>query len=110
MTRTATATARYAGGRCPDHAMAAGHPRGGRQAPPGGEGSGSAERAAADARQRAAALLQPVPAVLLAEPPLPGVDTGPARAAWQRWASPPDAGTAAGRLACVPWPITWTRK
>ena len=56
----------------------------------------SAEQAAADARQRAAALMQPVPAVLLAEPPLPGVDTGPARAAWQRWASPPDAGTAPG--------------
>ena len=56
----------------------------------------SAERAAADARQRAAALLQPVPAVLLAEPPLPGVDTGPARAAWQRWAGPPDAGAAPG--------------
>jgi recombinational DNA repair ATPase RecF len=56
----------------------------------------SAEQAAADARQRAAALMQPVPAVLLAEPPLPGLDTGPARAAWQRWASPPDAGAAAG--------------
>ena len=56
----------------------------------------SAERAAADARHRMAALMQPVPAVLLAGPPLPGVDTGPARAAWQRWASPPDAGTAAG--------------
>ena len=47
-------------------------------------------------RHRAAALTQPVPAVLLAEPPLPGVDTGPARAAWQRWASPPDAAAAAG--------------
>ena len=56
----------------------------------------SAERAAADARQRAAALMQPVPAVLLAEPPLPGVDIGPARAAWQRWAGPPDAGAAPG--------------
>ena len=56
----------------------------------------SAERAAADARQRAVALLQPVPAVLLAEPPLPGVDTGPARGAWQRWASPPDAEAAPG--------------
>ena len=56
----------------------------------------SAEQAAADARQRAAALMPPVPAVLLAEPPLPGVDTGPAQAAWQRWASPPDAGAAAG--------------
>jgi energy-coupling factor transporter ATP-binding protein EcfA2 len=56
----------------------------------------SAEQAAADARRRAALLMQPAPAVLLAEPPLPGVDTGPARAAWQRWACPPDAGTAAG--------------
>ena len=56
----------------------------------------SAEQAAAEAKRRAAALMQPVPAVLLAEPPLPGVDTGPARAAWQRWANPPDAGTAAG--------------
>ena len=56
----------------------------------------SVERAAADARHRMAALMQPVPAVLLAGPPPPGVDTGPARAAWQRWASPPDAGTAAG--------------
>ena len=56
----------------------------------------SAEQAAADARHRAAALTQPVPAVLLADPPLPGVDTGPARAAWQRWASPPDAAAAAG--------------
>ena len=56
----------------------------------------SAERAAADARRRAAALLQPVPAVLLAGPPLPGVDTGPARAAWQRWAGPLDAGAAPG--------------
>src|SRR5260370_397517 len=57
----------------------------------------SAERAAADARQRTAALPQPVPPVLLAGPPLPGVDTGPARAAWQRWAAPPDAGSAPGR-------------
>jgi recombinational DNA repair ATPase RecF len=56
----------------------------------------SAEQAAADARQRAAALMQPVPAMLLAEPPLPGVDLGPARAAWQRWANPSDAGSAAG--------------
>ena len=56
----------------------------------------SAEQDAADARQRSAALMPLVPAVLLAGPPLPGVDTGPARAAWQRWASPPDAGTAAG--------------
>lgn len=56
----------------------------------------SAEQAAVDARHRAAALMQPVPAVLLAEPPLPDVDAGPARAAWQRWASPPDAEAAAG--------------
>ncbi|MGD0068615.1 MAG: hypothetical protein ABSB76_34945, partial [Streptosporangiaceae bacterium] len=59
----------------------------------------SAEQASADARQRAAALTQPVPPVLLAPPPVPGVDPGPARAAWQRWASPPDAGTAAGPAA-----------
>ena len=52
----------------------------------------SAERAVAHASQQAAALLQPVPAVLLAEPPLPGVDTSKARAAWQRWAAPPDSG------------------
>jgi recombinational DNA repair ATPase RecF len=56
----------------------------------------SAERAAADARRRATALLQPLPAVLLAETPLPSLDTGPAWAAWQRWASPPDAGAEAG--------------
>ncbi len=66
----------------------------------------SAERAAADARQRAAALLQPVPAVLLAEPLPPGVETGPAQAAWQRWAAPPDAGAVPARPGCVPWPIT----
>ena len=60
------------------------------------QAAGFAEQAAADARQRAAAVMQPVSAVLLAEPSPPGVDTGPARAAWQRWASPPDAGTAAG--------------
>jgi recombinational DNA repair ATPase RecF len=56
----------------------------------------SAERAAADARQRAAALRQPVPAVLLAQTTIPGVDTGPARAIWQRWVSPPDSGATAG--------------
>ena len=56
----------------------------------------SAEQAAADARQRAAALMQPAPAVLLAEPPFPVVDIGTVRAAWQRWASPPAAVTAAG--------------
>ncbi len=55
----------------------------------------SAERTATDARRRAAALLQPLPAVLIAATALPGIDTGPARAAWQRWTSPPDAGTAA---------------
>jgi hypothetical protein len=55
-----------------------------------------AEQAALDARQRAAALMQPVPAMLLAEPPLPGVDTGPARTAWQQWVSLPDAGAATG--------------
>ena len=46
--------------RCSDHAMAAGHPRSGRQAPPGGKAAESAELAAADARQRAAALMPPV--------------------------------------------------
>jgi recombinational DNA repair ATPase RecF len=51
----------------------------------------SAERAAAHATHQAAALLQPVPAVLLAEPPLPDVDTSKARAVWQRWAALPDA-------------------
>jgi hypothetical protein len=56
----------------------------------------SAERAAVDARRRAAALLHPLPEVLLDATALPGIDTGPARAAWQRWTSPPDAGTAAG--------------
>lgn len=56
----------------------------------------SAERAAADARQRAAALFHPLPEVLLAATALPGMDTSPALAAWQRWTSPPDAGTAAG--------------
>ena len=55
-----------------------------------------AERAAADARRLAAALVQLPPSVLLADTPLPGVDAGPARAAWQRWAAPPDAGSAAG--------------
>jgi recombinational DNA repair ATPase RecF len=56
----------------------------------------SAERTAAGARRRAAALLQPPPAVLLADMDVPGIDTGPARAAWRRWTSPPDAATAAG--------------
>jgi recombinational DNA repair ATPase RecF len=56
----------------------------------------SAERAAADARQRAAALLYPQPEALLEATALPGIDTGRARAAWQRWTSQPDAGTAAG--------------
>jgi recombinational DNA repair ATPase RecF len=56
----------------------------------------AAEQAAVDARQRAAAFMSSVPAVLLAQPRLPGVETGPALAAWQRWASPPDAGAATG--------------
>jgi recombinational DNA repair ATPase RecF len=56
----------------------------------------SAERSAADAGRRAAALLQPLPAVLLADTALPGIDTGPARMAWQRWTSPPEGVTAAG--------------
>ena len=34
--------------------------------------------------------------MLLAEPPLPDVDTTKARSAWQRWAAPPDAGTPPG--------------
>ena len=55
-----------------------------------------ADLAAADARRLAAALLQPLPTVMLAETPLLGVDVGPARAAWQRWASPPDAEPTAG--------------
>jgi energy-coupling factor transporter ATP-binding protein EcfA2 len=56
----------------------------------------SAERAAADARREATALVQPLPTVLLAETPLPSLDTGPARETWQRWANPPDATAAAG--------------
>jgi recombinational DNA repair ATPase RecF len=56
----------------------------------------SAEHAAADARRRAAALFQPLPEVLLAATAFPGIDTGPTRAAWQRWTSPPDAGPATG--------------
>jgi hypothetical protein len=40
-----------------------------------------------------ALLLPPLP--VLAEEPPPGVDPGPARAAWQAWAQPPDAGTPA---------------
>ncbi len=61
-----------------------------------------AERAAAEARRVAMALIQPVPPLLLAESPLPGVDTTPARVAWQRWASPLEArsaGDAAGLRA-----------
>jgi energy-coupling factor transporter ATP-binding protein EcfA2 len=58
----------------------------------------SADRAAADARQQAAALLQPPPPVL-AEAAPPGVDPGPARAAWQNWAKPPDSGTLATAAA-----------
>ena len=56
----------------------------------------SAERTAADARRRVAALLQPTPDVLRSATALPGIDTGPARTAWQRWTSPPDAGMAVG--------------
>ena len=61
-----------------------------------------AERAADEARRLAAVLIQPTPSALLAEAPLPGVDTTAARTAWQRWASPPDArptGGAAGLRA-----------
>ncbi len=55
-----------------------------------------AERAAAEARRLAAALIQPPPPVLLADAPLPGVDTTAALAAWRQWASPPDARSASG--------------
>jgi recombinational DNA repair ATPase RecF len=55
-----------------------------------------AQQTAADARRRAAAFVSPVPAVLLAEPRRTGLETGPALAAWQRWASPPDAAAATG--------------
>jgi ABC-type hemin transport system ATPase subunit len=51
----------------------------------------AAERAGAEARRRAVALLQPAPPVLSEEPPM-GLDPGPARAAWLSWAGPPDAG------------------
>jgi ABC-type hemin transport system ATPase subunit len=51
----------------------------------------AAERAGAEARRRAMALLQPPPPVLSEEPPV-GVDLGRARAAWLSWAGPPDAG------------------
>lgn len=56
----------------------------------------SAERTAADAGRRAAALLPPSPDVLHAATAILGIDLGPTRVAWQRWASLPDAGTAAG--------------
>jgi recombinational DNA repair ATPase RecF len=56
----------------------------------------SAERTAADARRRAAALLPPSPDVLRAATAIPGIDLDPARAAWRRWASLPDARSAAG--------------
>jgi recombinational DNA repair ATPase RecF len=56
----------------------------------------SAERAAAEARQWAVALMTPAPAVLQSEASIPGVETGPSRAVWQRWASPPDGWMAAG--------------
>jgi energy-coupling factor transporter ATP-binding protein EcfA2 len=55
-----------------------------------------AERTAAKARRLATSLIQPPAEVLLAEAPLPGVDTTAARAAWQRWASPPEAASAGG--------------
>jgi hypothetical protein len=55
-----------------------------------------AERAAVEARRLAAALIQPPPPALLAEAPVPGVNTAAARVAWQRWASPPDARPANG--------------
>jgi hypothetical protein len=60
------------------------------------QAAASAERTATDARRRATALLQPLPAVLNAPTARPGMDTGPARSAWQRWTSPPDAATAVG--------------
>ncbi len=55
----------------------------------------AAERAAADARRLATALIQ-LPPPVLAETPPPGVDTGPAKAAWEIWANPPDASPATG--------------
>ena len=39
---------------------------------------------------------QPPARALLEATALPGIDTSPARVAWQRWVSPPDAWTAAG--------------
>ncbi|MGH3256048.1 MAG: AAA family ATPase [Streptosporangiaceae bacterium] len=53
-----------------------------------------AERIAGEARRLATALIQPPPSALLAEAPIPGVDPTAARKAWQRWASPPEAGPA----------------
>ncbi len=53
-----------------------------------------AEGAATGASRRATALLQQPPPVLAEEPPR-GVDPGPARAAWQRWASPASAASPA---------------
>jgi hypothetical protein len=53
----------------------------------------AAEEAADDARRQAAALMQPSPPVLAEAPP--GMDPGPARAAWKSWVKPPDAGTPA---------------
>jgi len=52
----------------------------------------TAQRAAADARQQALALVQPSPAVL-AEEPAWGVDAGPALATWEKWAAVPDPGS-----------------
>jgi energy-coupling factor transporter ATP-binding protein EcfA2 len=51
----------------------------------------TAQRAGDGARQRALALVQPVPPVLSEQPPS-GVDPGPASAAWAKWAAVPDPG------------------
>jgi recombinational DNA repair ATPase RecF len=51
----------------------------------------AAQRAAADARRAALALVQPSPPVLSEEPSW-GVDPGPALAAWAKWAAVPDPG------------------
>ena len=64
----------------------------------------AAQRSAADARQLAGALVQPPPSVL-AEVPPPGVDPGPARAAWASWASRGHR----TRPGCGLWLTTLTR-
>ena len=66
----------------------------------------SAERAAADARHRVADLLSPPPGALLEATVLPGIDTSPARAAWQRWAARPRPGQRQARPGCAPWLIS----